>query len=206
MTIERDILARSKRLFLRYGIRSVTMDDISKEMGISKKTLYQYVDNKADLIRRILYQTLQEEKAAQEKISQAAQDAIEEMIGIVKHVTRMLSMVPPSTLYDMQKYYRESWELMQAHNTDHVCDTILDNIHRGREEGVYRTDFNPQFVARLFVGKIPLIADEELFPSKEYAREQLFVEFINYHLHGIASERGLQLMQHYLANEKLSGL
>ncbi|MEM1220215.1 MAG: helix-turn-helix domain-containing protein, partial [Bacteroidota bacterium] len=51
MTIERDILSRSKRLFLRYGIRSVTMDDISKEMGISKKTLYQYVDNKADLIR-----------------------------------------------------------------------------------------------------------------------------------------------------------
>ncbi|MEO1713366.1 MAG: helix-turn-helix domain-containing protein, partial [Bacteroidota bacterium] len=110
MTLERDILSRSKRLFLRYGIRSVTMDDISKEMGISKKTLYQYVDNKADLIRRILYQTLQEEKAAQEKISQAAQDAIQEMIGIVKHVTKMLSMVPPSTLYDMQKYYRESWE------------------------------------------------------------------------------------------------
>ena len=152
MTIERDILSRSKRLFLRYGIRSVTMDDISKEMGISKKTLYQYVDNKADLNRRILYQTLQEEKAAQEKISEAAQDAIQEMIGIVKHVTKMLSLVPPSTLYDMQKYYRESWELMQEHNTDHVCDTILNNINRGREEGVYRTDFNPQFVARLFVG------------------------------------------------------
>lgn len=205
MSTKAEILNRSKDLFLRYGIRSVTMDDLAKELGMSKKTLYQYFDNKADLIRHILFQILQEEKATQQQIKSAAKDAIQEMIGIVKHVTQMLRMVPSNTLYDMEKYYRESWELMKAHNKDHVCLVILENLHRGIDEGLYRMDFNPNFIARLFVGKIPLIADEEHFPAKEYNREQLFAEFINYHLHGIASEKGLKLMQQYLHQENPTG-
>lgn len=187
---------------MRYGIRSVTMDDIAREMGMSKKTLYQYVDNKTDLIEQIFQQHAEEEKKVIERIRHDSADAIDEILRIARYVVAQMREMAPTTVYDLQKYYRNTWKQMDALHQRHVYTVIKDNLERGIRQGVYRSNLNPDIVAKLYVGKTSLVADEEMFPAREYNIQNLYWEYINYHIRGIASAEGQRLLEKYKAAEK----
>lgn len=201
MELKDRIIEQAMILFLRYGIKSITMDDIARELGISKKTLYQYVDNKADLIENIIRQHIDNEKLAITEIRKYTKDAIEEMLMIAKHVIRLLRETPPSMAYDLQKHYRPCWNLMEKFNQKHIFNVIKENIDRGVEQGIYRSDINSDIVAKLYVAKTSLVVDEELFPLNDYSKEALFKEYFNYHIHGIASPKGLKLLEKHTKNQ-----
>lgn len=198
MKKEIDIFDKVNLLFMRYGIKSVTMDDVSRHLGISKKTLYQYVDNKSDLINKAMRQHLEQEKEAVAEIQKKSTDPIQEMLEIARFVAAMLRQVNPATVYDLQKYYSKSWELMRSLHEEYVYGVIRENIQKGIESGIYRDNLHPDIIARFYVGKSTMLVDERLFPSREYNREELFLEFINYHIHGIASQKGLDLLAKHL--------
>lgn len=195
--LKEKILVKAEALFMRYGIKSVTMDDIARDLGMSKRTLYQYVDNKSDLLNQIIQQFAIKEQATIEALSNDASNAMEEMINIAKHVTQTLREVPSSTLYDLQKYYRDAWILMQSITQEHIHGVIKSNLEKGIEEGLYRSNLNVDIIAKLYVGKTNLIVDEDMFPLKNYNKEQLFLEYVRYHIHGIASTKGLELFGKY---------
>ena len=197
MESRQNILAKIENMFFRYGIKSVTMDDISRHLGISKKTLYQFVENKKDLIQQVFQKVIVEEKQAMRQIVTESKDAIEEIVAIAEYVTQQLRQVSPQTLYDLQKYYRKSWQMMEALHSQHTLGIIKANINRGISEGVYRQDINADIIAKLYVGKNSLLVDEDLFPLKEYSTEQLFLQHIRYHIYGIASKDGLKLLEKY---------
>lgn len=189
---------------MRYGIRSVTMDEIARELGISKKTLYQAVDNKADLIEKIFRQHMQEEKEAMEEISVQAADAVDEMLRIGSFVIERVSEMTPSTIYDLQKYYQDLWQRMKQQMQTHVYGIIIDNLQRGIEQGLYRKEMVPEIVALLYVGKSLLVTDEETVEACSGNMEAVHREMIRYHAFGITSARGRQLLEkHLLAQEKL---
>ncbi len=202
MEKEREILLKVDSLFMRYGIKSVTMDDISRELGISKKTLYQYVENKSDLINKVIQEHLISEKEIISKICKESIDPIDEMLAIARYVALMLREMNPSIVYDLQKYYSKSWEMMQSLHEDHIYEVIKRNIQKGIEEGLYRQNLNPEIIAKFYVGKSMILVDERIFPIRKYNREQLFLEFINYHIHGIASEKGLALLEKRMRENK----
>ncbi len=199
MEQKQQVLTKSEELFLRYGIKSVTMDDIARELGISKKTLYQYVDNKSDLIAQIIEKKTREEKSAMACIREESSDAVEEMLRVADYVIRELRQYSPVVMYDLRKYYRDAWKMMEAVHQRHIYDLIRDNLERGVQQGVYRADLDPDILAKLYVGKIPLVIDEELFPLQQYNLEELFRQYINYHIHGIASPKGLKLLEQHLS-------
>ena len=198
MDLKEKVLSNSFDMFLRYGVKSVTMDDIARENGISKKTLYQLVDNKADLIRRIFKEHIEEEKRAFEEIKNTSTNAIEEMLNIALHVTQTLRKLGPNTIYDLKKYYRNTWEKMEALHQQHIFSIIKENIEAGKKQRVYRKDLNTDIVARIYVGMATLVVDEMFFPLKKFNRENLFSELIKYHIYGIASEKGLRLLKKHL--------
>ncbi len=196
--VKQQILDKSEELFMRYGIKSVTMDDIARELGISKKTLYQYVANKTELIEQIFHQRIEREKKQMARIRDISADAVEEILKIADYVIAELRQLSPTTMYDLQKYYRGTWCQMDALHQSHVYQLIRDNIERGMEQGVYRHDLDPDIIAKLYVGKTSLVADDELFPLREYNIEELFKQYIHYHIHGIASPKGLRLLEQHL--------
>jgi AcrR family transcriptional regulator len=202
MDIKQQIIGQAHTLFMRYGIKSVTMDDIARELGISKKTLYQYVDNKADLIQQIFLTKIEQEKKDMAIIREESVDAIEEIMKIARYVIRELRQLSPTTVYDLQKYYLSTWKAMEALHQRHVYSLIRENIDRGMAQGLYRQDINPDIIAKLYVAKTSLVADEELFPLGQYNIEELFKEYILYHMHGIAAPKGLQLLKAYMENEE----
>ena len=189
------ILVRAEELFLRYGIKSVTMDDISKALGMSKKTLYQYVENKTDLLAQIMAVHIEQDKTSMNAIHAEAANAIDEMLRIAKFVIRDLRRIGPTTMYDLQKYYRDIWDKMEAFHKEYIYTVIKNNLDMGVQQGLYRANINTDVVAKLYVGKTLIVADEEMFPQRDYNREQLFKEYFNYHIHGIASEKGLELLK-----------
>lgn len=197
MEIKQQILEKSEELFMRYGIKSVTMDDLARELGVSKKTLYQYVENKSDLIEQIFQNRVAQEKKDMAAIRETSTDAVEEILRIADYVIAKLRQLSPTTMYDLQKYYRNTWCQMDALHQRHVYKLIRDNIERGMEQGVYRSSLDPDIIAKLYVGKTSLVADEELFPLREYDIEALFKQYISYHINGIASPKGLKLLEQH---------
>lgn len=199
MDIKTKIIIQSEKLFLRYGIKSVTMDDIARKLGMSKKTLYQYVDNKTDLLGQIMVAHVQQHESALANIRAKAKDAVDEMIQMAKFVLKDLRRIAPTTMYDLQKYYPDIWNMMEQLHKKHIYATIIENLNMGIQQGVYRSDINTDVVAKLYVGKTLFLIDEEMFPLRDYDRTNLFKEYINYHTRGIASPKGLNLFNQYIS-------
>ena len=191
------ILAKVHELFMKYGLKSVSMDDISRTLGISKKTLYQSVENKRDLIKEVFQKHIREEETAINEIVANSKDAVDEMMGIARYVMGLLREISPTTLYDMQKYYGDIWGMMEALHKGYIYETIKTNLDRGIAEGLYRKNLNTDIVAKLYVGKAFLVVDEEVFPLKDYNKEKLYQEYVFYHIHGIALPKGLKLFEKY---------
>lgn len=191
------ILSGAESLFMRYRIRSVTMDDVARDLGISKKTLYQHVDNKADLIRKIIVAHIEEEKASMAEIVATAEDAIDEMIKVARYMLRLLRQVSPNLLFDLRKYHSDSWKLLESLHKGYIYDLIRGNVERGVAQGLYRENLDPDIIARLYVGSCRVVVDEEIFPLDQYKREDLYAISMEYHIRGVASQKGLGRLDSY---------
>lgn len=197
MDNKQQIIEKAEELFLRYGIKSVSMDDIARQLGISKKTLYESVHNKAQLIEWIFERKIKEEKDMMAYYRDHAEDAIDEILKITGFILRTLRKLSPTTVYDLQKYYRSTWKMMEALHHQHYYELIKDNLTRGIGQGVYRPDVDPDIIAKLYVGSSSLVTDEDWFPIQEYRIDELFLQHMAYHLHGIVSPKGLKLLDQY---------
>ncbi len=198
MELKNKIFIKAEEMFMRYGAKSVTMDDISKALGISKKTLYQYVDNKGDLISKIITFYIERENDVMLKLRAKSKDAIEDFFLISQHVNKHLRSIQPVAMYDLQKYYTEQWEMMRSLNHKFIYNIIKENLEKGIAEDLYREDLRCDIVARLYVSRIDTFLDPKVFPFEKYTRMELHHEFIKYHLHAIVSRKGkLKIDKYY---------
>jgi AcrR family transcriptional regulator len=188
-------LERVESLFLRLGIKSQTMDDVARELGISKKTLYQMVENKDDLVRRVLENHIDREKALCIGLVSHTANAIEEMLVMLEANSQELAQMKANVLYDLQKYHRDAWVMVRDFQYQFVYKMVVQNLERGRSEGLYRTDFNINIIARLHLATVFSLFDEDLFPSATISREALFREYMMQYLHSIVTDNGLKLLK-----------
>jgi AcrR family transcriptional regulator len=198
MNDQEKLVRTATELYLRYGVKSVSMDDISRELGISKKTLYQYVENKRDLVQKVMASHLNSEKCMMEEIRGEARDAVEEMVLIARYVLSIFKQVSPGTMYDLKKYYRKVWDEWEVFHKEHIFKAIRQNLINGIDQGLYREKMNPDIVARLYVAKASVITDEEIFPPSMFKREELFLQYVHYHMHGILSNVGKEKFMEYI--------
>lgn len=188
-------LERVEQLFLRYGIKSITMDDVAADLGISKKTLYQMVESKDDLVIKVLSHHISREKSQCNAWMLEAKNAIEEILTVMKSNSQEISQMKTNILNDLQKYHRDAFELLRKFHFDFVYELIKANILRGRNEGLYRDDFDAEIVARLHLANGFNLFDEQLFPGTSVARAEILKEFIMHFLHGIVSPKGLNYLK-----------
>ena len=194
------ILQRTEILFFKYGIKSVTMDDIARELGISKKTLYQFFDNKNDLLAQIMEVAEKRDIERIEYCFKHSKDAIDEILNIAKYVVEDLSklMSSQAIIYDLKKYYREIWDNLERNMNASVYNGTKQNLERGKKEGLYRTDMDTDIIAKLYVSKMMCFIDEDMFPSKNYDKIKLFTQYLVYHIRGVATTKGLKKLEEQL--------
>ncbi len=195
MDYKEEILKKTFDLIMKYGIKSVSMDDISKSIGISKKTIYQYFESKRALISEVIDDHIQKDEKDIKIIITKSQDAINEIIEIAKHILSFLKGMSPSMIYDTRKYYPRQWEKVERKHFGFLRNIIKSNIERGQEEGLYNEDVNPEIISRLYVTQTLAIADETTFPSNEYNHGELYKTLITYHIRGLMTHKGRKKAQ-----------
>jgi TetR/AcrR family transcriptional regulator, cholesterol catabolism regulator len=196
------ILSKAKELFFKFGLRSVSMDDICRELGVSKKTIYLHFDTKDKLIEDGMKQHKEEEIALMEDIRENANNAIDELLRLSGHVSEMLTELTPTLIYDCQKYYREIWTQFEELNNEYIYSHIYSNLKRGIVEGLYRADFDMDIVAKLYLNLSSSITNIDVFPAQKYNTKIVFQTFIMYHIRGIATPKGIAVLHHLLEKQK----
>lgn len=171
------------------------MDDIARELGMSKKTIYQHVDNKADLVRLSLDEFLKEEKANLRGILAASDNSVDTIIALVSYFHTQIREFNPYTLNDLQKYYPDSWEILNDYRYNYFHRVIADNIDKGMQQGLYRPDMNSDIISKIYIKGFEVLLDQQLFPQKKYAFLNVYKEFLKYHLRGIVSTEGLKILE-----------
>ncbi|MDG2369582.1 MAG: TetR/AcrR family transcriptional regulator [Flavobacteriales bacterium] len=188
-------------LFREFGIKSMTMDDISKSMGISKKTLYKFVKDKNDLVDKVIEHSIKEKQHFIEKITSENTHPIDELFSIAKYSSKEISSINPSLQFDLKKYHPNAWLLFEEHKQSFVFNCVLDNLKEGIKIGVYRKNINPEIVAKLHTSSIPLVFDSSLFPTTEFSFKDVFSELMKHHIRGISTEDGLKYLKKLIKND-----
>lgn len=192
---EQQIIADAIKVFMTYGIKSVTMDDVAKHLRMSKKTLYQYVSDKNDLVKRCLDRDCQITEVRVKEVLSKGLNAIEENFEISKHILEDLKNIHPSIFYDLEKYYPEAWNTMHNLRHEFAGSVMKQNMERGIKEGLYRTDLNVEMMTRLWVARLNLIFDPNLFSLNEFDWVELYRQMFIHHVRGIASDEGLKYIE-----------
>lgn len=200
-----EVIEAAERRFHRHGFKSVTMDDIARELGRSKKTLYQVVANKQELIDLVLDFDMARDEALVAKARDESVDAVDEMLRIARYFTEQMRETNPAAVYDLQKYYRPSWERLDAHHNDEMIAHVRANLRRGQTEGLYREDLHRELIAHLFVAAPQAFMNGERFPLEQHEWQTILSQFIRYHLSGVVNDRGRTLLDEYLSRDAAPG-
>lgn len=187
-------------MFLTLGFKSVTMDDIASEMHISKKTIYAHFKNKTQLVEETSLMLFDVISKGIDEICVLHKNPIEELYEIKKYVMLHLKNEKSSPQYQLQKYYPEINALLKKKQFDIMQDCVIDNIKKGIEQGLYRTNLNVDFVSRIYFLGITGIKDESLFPFELFSRRELMDSFLEYHLRGIITKKGLEALNKTIQN------
>ncbi|HMG14437.1 MAG TPA: TetR/AcrR family transcriptional regulator [Saprospiraceae bacterium] len=202
MDLKNKVIAESECLFIKYGIKSISMDDISSRLGISKKTLYQVVNDKEELVKKAIKHHMDQEREDLQLISSNSFDAIDEMVKVTQHVLEFFKRLNPITQFDLEKYYRDYYVKMKKQHFEFIYAVIKFNLEKGIKENIYRNDIDTDIISRLYIIKAMAILDDEIFPEAMYEKASIFKEHMIYHLKGIISEKGLSLFNQHIQSLK----
>jgi TetR/AcrR family transcriptional regulator, cholesterol catabolism regulator len=189
------ILLKVRELYMKYGIKSITMDDVAEELGISKKTLYQYVTDKDDLVGKFIDNEIIIKQEEICKCFKAGFNAIEELFEISLYMNRIMKDQNPTTEHDLKKYYPHHYNKTVKTRRESIFNYILLNLRNGKKEGLYREELNEEIIAKLYLSRVESIHLNDLFTVEEFTSTKLFMELLVYHIRGIASEKGIIVLE-----------
>lgn len=192
------IIEKASELYNQYGIKSVTMDDVARELGMSKKTLYKYVANKDDLVDHFVDFLTKRRKCNVEEIKKQNLNAIEELFAVNEHVIEMLQNYNPSMEFDLKKYYPDHYTKLRERRRKNMYEAVRENIQKGKEGGLYRKDLDEDIIARVHVSRIENSFANEMFTIQELTSWRFIREMMIYHIHGIANGEGIKFFNRKL--------
>jgi len=194
-----NFLLRVYELYNRYGIKSVTMDDVARELGISKKTLYETIEDKSELVKHVMEMVYRYHGVKLNEITTRGLNAIEELFEVNRYMTQMVKEHNPTLGYDMQKYYPELHKALMQEQRQRMHDAIRLNLTKGIEEGLYRKEMNVEIISKLHMTRMEYRYRQDSFQLNDIDSQEVMREIFIYHLHGIANENGIKIL-----NEKLN--
>lgn len=198
MDLNNHILREAYKLFHQFGVKSITMDDISKHLSISKKTLYKHFANKEELVYQIANGQISNNECQCIETCEKAVNAIHELMLMMMTLRELFKGMNPSLLFDLQKYHPTAWGVMEKHQNEFVRKMIEQNLHRGISEGLYREDINVSILAKLRMEEIRLSFDPTVFIG--HTLEEVQVVLLEHFMMGITTMEGHELANKYKNN------
>ena len=195
--MDKEIVAAASSLFLQYGYKAVTMDDIAEHMRISKKTIYLYFDDKISLVRSVVLEVFEEVKDKIIDIQSSMDNPIEALYGIKKIAVQVLGKKDKSPQYQLQKYYPSIYTEIRKKELSALGESFELSLKKGMESGLFRSTLNTEFITRIYFNGFRGLRDIELFPPENYDINLIIGEYIDYHLRAIVTPKGLKFLEEY---------
>ena len=199
--MKQKILEKSKELFLNLGFKSVTMDDIANALGVSKKTIYKYFTNKTSLVDAVTGFMFESICSSIDEICARKLNPIDELFFIKRAVLEHLNDEKSSPVYQLQKYYPKIYASLKQKQFQMMHATIQDNLERGIQSDLFREAIDKDFMSRMYFNGMVGIKDQELFPLQKYSMNVLMDHYLEYHLRGIATEKGIKQLETQLTKK-----
>lgn len=196
--MENKIIEKATEMYLTLGFKSVTMDDIASEMGISKKTIYHHFENKNDLVEAVTLYLFETISCGIDEIMTLDKNPIEELFVIKDFVMKNLKNESTSPIYQLQKYYPQIHKTLMSRQFEKMGDCVIDNLKKGIEQGLYRNDINLELIGRFYFAGMTSIKDAELFNPIQFSTKMVQETYLEYHLRGIATEKGVAILEQIL--------
>ena len=197
------ILEKSAEMFLNLGFKSVTMDDIANEIGASKKTIYTHFKNKTSLIDAVTSSMFCAICDGIDLIHEQQKNPIIELFEIKRFVMFHLKDEKSSPQYQLQKYYPKIYGSIKQKQFEYMKESIKENLNRGLEKKIFRKTINTEFISRLYFNGMIGIKDKDLFPLQEFSMNELMDNYLEYHLRGICTEKGIEILENQLKTNQL---
>ncbi|MEZ4793702.1 MAG: TetR/AcrR family transcriptional regulator [Gelidibacter sp.] len=195
------IIDKATELFLNYGFKSVTMDDIANDMGISKKTIYLYFENKNVLVEDSVMDLFQKISSGIEDIRDLEKNPIEEIFEIKNFLMYNLKDEKSSPQYQLEKYYPKIFKDIKEKQFCVMEDCVTCNLERGVKMGLYRKDIRVDFVSKIYFTCMMALKDKELFPLNNFSMNTLMNNYLEYHLRGICTPKGIETLSKFINNQ-----
>ena len=192
------ILEEAKQLFMRIGIKSVSMDDIAQILRISKKTIYKCFKDKQDLVNRVIEEKINFEKSTLKKYANSDKNAIQRMIDFSRYISQSKKNLNPTMIYDMQKFYPDQWAKMEEFRTDYFKETIKNNLNNGIKSGLFRSDINADLIALMYITLVSGMVQQFTSAENNYQFQTIHFQMVSYHLHGICTEEGRTYLKQHI--------
>lgn len=192
---EKEIFDGAMHMFMKYGIRSVTMDDVARELSISKKTVYKYVDNKAALVSKTVDHIFSIIHSKIEEVYSMSGNAIDQLLAVDNAVCEHLKDHDPGMQFQLQKYYPEVYKVMYERRRETLLQKMRHNITKGKEEGLYRPEVHTEIISYLYYSRMMVLESEDNFPMSKFTREEVMLELLKYHIRGIATPKGIEHLE-----------
>lgn len=197
MEISERILQKAHELFNRFGIRSVSMDEIATGLGMSKKTLYQCFSDKEALVAAVIGRVLEGNKDCCLTDQQRADNAIHELFLAFDMMTEMFTHMNPSVIYDLEKYHPSVYKQFLEHKNIFLYRMISANLKRGMDEALYRPDLDIDILTRYRIESVMLAFNPEVFPNNRTHLVHIEQQLLELFLYGLATAKGQKLIQRY---------
>ena len=195
------ILEKAHDLFMQYGIRSITMDEIAAQLGISKKTIYQFFTDKDAMVEAVVNEVINRNEEDCRGFSLTAENAVHEIFVAMDFTQEMMKAMNPQIMYDLEKHHPAAFKRLKQYKYQFLFSTIKENLERGAREEIYRTDLNIDLTTRHRIESAFMPFNQEAFPQNKYPMNQTCQELAILFLHSICNPKGKKLIEKYL-NER----
>ena len=198
MELKEYIITESDKLFCQFGFKRVTIDDIARHLGMSKKTIYTHFSDKNEIVNIVIEIKLNSQKCLIRANVDTAENAVHEVFFAVTNMKELLSNMNPTLFYDLQKYHPQAWIYFKEFREKHLYSTIYDNLIRGMKEGYYREDIKPDILTQMRLEQIDLIFNSSSdYTNGKYGIAQVMAELTEHFLYGICTLKGHKLINKY---------
>lgn len=196
--MEETLLNKATEMFLQYGFKSVTMDDIATELGMSKKTVYAHYPTKSALVEAVAINVFESISKGIDEIRSRNLNPIEEIYVIKDFVRKLLKDEQSSPEFQLCKYYPDVHEKMHGQKLETMMVCVTENLKKGIDQGLFRESMKPEYIARFYFGGIAAIKDTTLFPTNEFTPVTTMDEFVEYHLRAIVTPEGEKILKQHI--------
>lgn len=199
-----EIIEKVWKLFHQYGIKSITMDDVSHELSISKKTLYELFSDKWNLVNQVVDRGIENQRRLITEAKKDSPNAIHEVFSVFKVYLQMVKGRFPSFEYDLKKYYPDIAARLNKIKRKEIIENTLSNLERGKNEGLYRENLNAEIISRFNFLIVDNLGKQDLFTMEEIYLEDFSTQMFLYHLYGILNLKGIKYLNENLDQLKIT--